>query len=182
MAGDAALMGMKVHIGIILPVLWTTRDSMATAADTIALVRLRTYAGLDTKDRPFGSYAPYSQKPLYVAFKGARLKPKGGRKTKSGKSMFFQGGYKEYKEKSRRRRTKGGVNQTAEIDLTLSGALMNNLVTTSATKTSFTIGLSGAVKSYGYYVNARRPFIGLSASDRVKVTNAVAARIRKKLS
>ena len=175
-------MGMKVQIGIILPVIWTTRDSMATAADTIALVRLRTYAGLDTQDRPFDSYAPYSQTPIYISMRGARLKPKGGRKTKSGKSMFFQGGYREYKQKSRRRRTKGGANQTAEIDLTLSGALMNNLVTTSATKTSFTIGLSGAVRSYGYYVNARRPFIGLSASDRRKVTDAVAARIRKRLS
>jgi len=175
-------MGMKVQIGIILPVIWTTRDSMATAADTIALVRLRTYAGLDIQDRAFSSYAPYSETPIYVSLKGARLKPKGGRKTKSGKSMFFQGGYREYKQKSRRRRTKGGANQTAEIDLTLSGALMNNLVTTSATKTSFTIGLSGAVRSYGYYVNARRPFIGLSSSDQRKLTDAIAARIRKKLS
>jgi len=169
-------MGSRVRVKLSIPELWSARDSMVAAADTIALVRLRTYAGKDTQDRPFTGY---STKPIWVGFKGARLTPKGGRKTRKG--MAFPGGYREYKLKSRRRTT-GGANQTAEVDLTLSGALLNNLVTIKATRTSFTIGLSSAVRHYGYYVNARRSFIGLSSSDQRKLTDAIAARIRKKLS
>jgi len=169
-------MGSRVTISVQIPEIWTERDSQITALDTIALIRFRVYAGKDTKDRPFKGY---STKPIYVSKRGARLTPKGGRRTKKG--MFFEGGYQEYKQKSRRR-VSGGSNQTAEVDLTLSGALMNNLVMTDSTKTSFTIGLSSAVKHYGYYVHEDRPFIGLSASDQRKLTDAVAARIRKKLS
>lgn len=169
-------MGARVRVNLSIPALWSVRDSMASAADTIALVRLRTYAGKDTQDRPFTGY---SVKPIWVGFKGARLTPKGGKKTPKG--MRFEGGYREYKQKSRLRTT-GGANQTAEVDLTLSGALMNNLVTTKATKTSYTIGLSSAVRHYGYFVNEKRPFIGLSKTDQRKLTDAIAARIRERLS
>lgn len=169
-------MGARVTISIQIPELWTERDSQVTALDAIALIRSRVYTGKDTKDRPFKGY---STKPIYVSKRGARLTPKGGRRTKKG--MFFAGGYQEYKQKSRRR-VSGGSNQTAEVDLTLSGALMNNLVMTDSSRTSFTIGLSSAVRGYGYFVHEERPFIGLSKSDQRKLTDAIAARIRKKLS
>ncbi len=169
-------MGSRVTISIQITKIWTERDSQITALDTIALVRSRVYTGKDTEDRPFKGY---STKPIYISKKGARLTPKGGRRTPKG--MFFEGGYRDYKQKSRRR-VSGGANQTAEVDLTLSGALMNNLIMTNATRTSYTIGLSSAVKSYGYYVNEDRSFIGLSPSDERKLTNTIAARIRKKLS
>jgi len=182
-------MGARVTIELSIPELWTVKDSRITALDTIAIIRSRVYSGKDTRDRDFASYADYSTKPIYVQRKGARLKPKGGRtkrlkavgRKRTMKTMYFAGGYKEYKQKSRRR-VKGGQNQTAEVDLTLSGALMNNLITTQVDKTGFTIGLSPAVQSYGYHVNVKRPFMGLSPFDQNKLQRAVSARIRQKLS
>jgi hypothetical protein len=168
-------MATKVKVSITIPELWTVRDSQITALDTIALVRSRVYAGKDTNDR---SFKGYSERPIYISYQ-ANLPPKGGEKTPKG--VYYKGGYREYKQKSRRY-TPGGKNQTAEVDLTLSGALMNNLITTNATKTSYTIGLSSKVQSYGYDVNRDRSFIGLSPSDQRKLTNAIAARMRKKLS
>jgi len=168
-------MASKVKVSITIPELWTVRDSQITALDTIALVRSRVYAGKDTSDRPFKEY---SERPIYISYQ-ANLPPKGGEKTPKG--VYYEGGYREYKRKSRRY-TPGGKNQTAEVDLTLSGALINNLITTNATKTSYTIGLSSKVQSYGYDVHRDRPFIGLSNSDQRKLTNAIAARMRKKLS
>jgi hypothetical protein len=169
-------MATRITVSLSIPEIWSVKDSQVTALDTVALVRSRVYQGKKTNDRPFKEY---STEPIYISRKGARLRPKGGRKTPKG--MFFAGGYAEYKEKSRRR-VKSGKNQSAEVDLTLSGALMNNLITTNATKTGFTIGLSSAVQSYGYYVHEKRPFIGLSPSDQRKLTDAIAARMRKKLS
>ena len=160
-----------------LPAIWTAADSQATALDTVALIKRRIYRGLDSSGRPF---LTYSTKPIYVPKKGARLKPKGGRKTKGGRSIYYAGGYAEYKQASRRR-VAGGSNQTAEVDLTLSGALVNNIQPLQATRTGYVIGPTSAVRGYGYYVNARRPFIGLSPDDVRMLTAAVAARIRKKL-
>ena len=168
-------MAMKVKLDLTIPQIWSAQDSMIASADTIALVRLRTYSGKDTSDKPL---AKYSTRPIYVE-KDAPLEPRGGVQTERG--MYFKGGYREYKMKSRRY-TAGGRNQTAEVDLTLSGALMNNLITTKATKSGYTIGLSSAVKDYGYRVNARRSFIGLSPTDQTKLTAAIASRIRKKLA
>ncbi len=179
-------MATRITVSLSIPELWTEKDSRITALDTIAMIRSRVYSGRDTKDQPF---AGYSTRPIYISRKGARLKPKGGRtkrlkavgRKRAMKTMYFAGGYKEYKQKSRRR-VKGGQNQTAEVDLTLSGALMNNIVTTQVSKTGFTIGLSSAVNSYGYYVNLKRPFMGLSPLDQAQLQRAVSARIRKKLS
>ena len=179
-------MGARITIEISIPKLWTVQDSRITALDTIAIIRSRVYSGKDTQDHPF---AGYSTRPIYISRKGARLKPKGGRtkrlkaigRKRAMKTMYFEGGYKEYKQKSRER-VEGGKNQTAEVDLTLSGALMNNLVPTEVHKTGFTIGLSPAVQSYGYHVNVKRPFLGLSPYDQNNLRRAVSARIRQKLS
>ena len=43
------------------------------------------------------------------------LSPKGGRPSRTGKSVFYQGGYRQYKEESRRRGGPGG--DSAEVDL-----------------------------------------------------------------
>lgn len=168
-------MASRVTISIQIPELWTIKDSQITALDTIALIRSRVYAGKDTNDHPFKEY---SERPIYISYR-ANLPPKGGEQTPKG--VYYKGGYREYKRKSRRY-TPGGKNQTAEVDLTLSGNLMNNLITTNATRTSYAIGLSSKVRSYGYDVHRERPFIGLSKSDQRVLTNAIAARMRKKLS
>jgi len=160
-----------------IPALWSKRDSAQTALDTIALIKRRIYQGIDDDGRRFKGY---STKPMYVAKRGARLSPKGGRPSRTGKSVFYEGGYRQYKNESRRR-VQGGSNQTAEVDLTLSGALINNIVPTSVKREAFSIGLSPAVRHYGYYVDAKRGFIGLTDREVVILSNAIAARIRKKL-
>ena len=63
----------------------------------------------------------------------------------------------------------------------LSGQLMNNLVVLEADRNSFKIGLTKQVKSYGYYVNEERPFIGLTKDDIKNLTEAVAFNIAEKL-
>ena len=90
---DAALMAMKVTLDLTIPQIWSAQDSMITSADTIALVRLRTYSGKDTRDKPF---AKYSTRPIYVE-KTLPLEPRGGVQTERG--MYFKGGYREYKMK-----------------------------------------------------------------------------------
>ncbi len=170
-------MSASVRIKLEIPELWSARDSLVMSSDTIALVRIRTYQGKDTADK---SFKKYSRSPLYISKRGARLQPKGGRVARGGRSVYYAEGYWQYKHQSRRRQG-GGASQTAEVDLTLSGALLNNIVTTSATKHGYTVGLSNAVRHYGYTVNDDRPFIGLSPKDRRTLTDAVAARIRTKL-
>ena len=163
--------------------LWTERDTKRLALNTLASIKRRTMQGKDADGKPF---AEYSEKPLYVAFKGARLKPKGyTRKSRTGKSAFYQGGYREYKEKSRKRaerRAKSMPNEmTSEVDLVLSGSLMANFIPLKVTKTRFTLGLGSPVQSYGYYVNEKRRFIGLSPKEVDQLTKVVALEIQNKL-
>jgi hypothetical protein len=88
-----------------------------------------------------GKFKEYSREPMYIAYKGARLKPKGGtRVSRTGASIYYAGGYQQYKHDSRKRQ--GGQGKTAEVDLVLSGQLMNNLVVLEATNTRFRIGLT----------------------------------------
>ena len=159
-----------------VPSIWTAADSQMTALDTVALIKRRIYRGIDANGRPFFKY---STRPIYIPKKGARLKPKGGRRSRTGRSVYYAGGYAEYKRLSRRR-VAGGANQTAEVDLTLSGALVNNIQPLQVSRSGYTIGLTPAVRGYGYYVNERRPYLGLSPNDVRVLTDAVAARIRKK--
>lgn len=169
---------MPAKINIKVPrTLWTAQDSMRLASNTLAAIKLRTSEGIDANDDQFDDY---SQKPIYVAKKGARLAPKGGRPSRTGQSVYYAGGYEQYKEDSRRRGRKGN-NDSAQVDLVLSGQLMNNLVIKEATATGFTIGLTKHVQSYGYHVNDKREFLGLTKKDVDVLTEAVAIEVRKKL-
>ena len=166
---------MPAKVNIKVPrSLWTARDTQRLAMNTLASIKLRTSRGLDANGRPFQRY---STKPLYVAKRGARLSPKGGRPSRTGKSVFYQGGYRQYKEESRRR---GGGGDSAEVDLVLSGNMMNNLVIKEATPTGFTIGLTDHAQ-YGYKVNMIREFLGLSPKDVEILVEAVEIEIRKKV-
>ena len=159
--------------------LWTKKDTMSLAMNTLASIKLRTSKGLDADGNPFDSY---SVKPIYIPIgkgTGARLKPKGGRVSRTGKSVFYAGGYEEYKHKSRKR---GSPNDSAEVDLVLSGSLMNNLVVLNAEQTKFTIGLTSHVQYYGYYVNEKREFIGLSDKDVEILFQTVRAEIANKIN
>ena len=153
--------------------IWTRADTLRLAQDTLASIKLRTSRGLDADGIAFDDY---SEKRIYIPLNkgtGARLKPKGGVLTKSRKSMRFDEGYREYKKKSRKR---GSSTDSAEVDLVLSGALMNNLIVLEASINRFVIGLTNHVKYYGYAVNEQREYLGLSEQD-VEILVAVVQQV-----
>lgn len=155
------------------PVIWSTQNNQVHALNSIALIKRRTMKGIDAKGNAFKRY---STKGLYISLKGARLKPKGGRLSRSGKSMYFAGGYKEYKQKSRL-----GNIQTAEVDLVLSGILMNSIQVLNSTRSSYTIGLASQSRSYGYHVNKKREFLGLTRQEQEIIVEAAAIDMRRNL-
>ena len=166
---------MAAKIKLNLPrSLWTAQDSLKVALNTLASIKLRTGKGLDANGEPF---KPYSTNPIYVAKRGARLKPKGGRPSRTGKSIYYEGGYQQYKNQSRRR---GQSTDSAEVDLVLSGNMMNNLVVKEATASGFTIGLTKHAQ-YGFAVNETREFIGLSPDDVEVLMDSAEAELRRKL-
>ena len=165
---------MPTKVNLNLPSsLWTAKDSARLASDTLASIKLRTTRGIDANGQKFDGY---STEPIYVAKRGARLAPKGGEPTPSGQSVYYEGGYKQYKHDSRRRSTLAG---TAEVDLVLSGNMMNNLVVKEATAKGFTIGLTRHA-GYAYYVNEKREFLGLTSQDIDIITRAVTIELRRK--
>jgi len=169
---------MRVKIDLKLPSnLWTAKDTLVLAQNTVASIKLRTSKGIDATGVSFDNY---STKPIYVAFKGARLKPKGGRPSRTNKSIYYARGYRQYKQESRRR-TPGGEGQSAEVDIVLSGQLMNNLVVLEATRDQFKIGLTKHVKSYGYHVNDKREYIGLTDDEVDVLVDAIALDLSEKL-
>jgi hypothetical protein len=154
---------------------WTAKDSARLANDTLASIKLRTSKGIDANGEAFKAY---SQEPIYVSKRGARLKPKGGQASRTGQSIYYEGGYQQYKHDSRRRSSLAG---SADVDLVLSGNMMNNLVVKKATNRGFSIGLTNKA-GYGYYVNIDREFLGLSEDDVNILIEAVSIELGKKLT
>ena len=166
---------MATRVTLNLPrSLWSAQDTARLAANTLAAVKLRTSQGIDANGKPFDGYSTTS---IYVAKKGARLSPKGGRPSRTGKSIFYAGGYQQYKRDSRRR---GGAGDSAEVDLVLSGNMLNNFVILEATANRFRLGLTQNAQ-YGYFVNAEREFIGLTDDDVNVLVQAVTLDIQRKL-
>lgn len=166
---------MKATISLNLPPLNLTKTMMkGIAQDILAIIKIRIYKGLDYN---LSKFKAYSTKPIYIGYKSTtykRLKPKRG--VKKPNSMFFAGGYAEYKEKSRKR-SNAIEGQTASIDLTLSGMMMQNFVVLDATNTKFTIGLLPPVQDYGYAVNKDRGFIGLADKEVDQLVQIVKANL-----
>jgi len=164
---------VTVNPRLRVPTIWTAQNNQVNALNTIALIKMRTMRGVSSKGAKFKKY---STKKIYISLKGARLKPKGGRLSRTGKSMYFEGGYREYKKKSRL-----GNIQTAEVDLTLSGVLMNSIQVKSSTATSYTIGLARQGLPYGQYVNQKRPFMGLLKKEQEIIVKAAAKDMKRNL-
>ena len=166
---------MKATLSLNLPIINTTKPMMMSIAqDIMAIIKVRIYKGLDFNLTKFKAY---STKPIYINYKSTtykRLKPKGG--IKKPKSMYFAGGYAEYKEKSRKR-SNSIEGQTAAVDLTLSGMMLQNFVVLDATNTKFTIGLLPPVQDYGYAVNQTRGFIGLADKEVDQLIQIVKANL-----
>lgn len=111
------------------PELITERDLEAAASSGLALMKVRIQSGRRSDGMPF---APYSTKPIYIPLSGVGTgnplaKPRGGRVTKGTrfvhpkaaakaeatgtkaktqkrepKTMYFEGGYAEFREKNGR--------------------------------------------------------------------------------
>lgn len=159
--------------------LWTERDTKRLALNTLASIKRRTMQGTDADGKPFKEY---SERPIYIDFQGARLKPKGyTRKSEDGKSAYYEGGYREYKNKSRKRSKRPATKMTSDVDLVLSGSMLANFVPLKVSKTSFILGLAAPVRSYGYDVNKTRRFIGLSQPEVDQMTKVIALEIKQKL-
>lgn len=166
---------MSAKVKLNLPSsLWTAKDSAKLALNTLAAIKLRTSRGIDANGQPF---TDYSTKPIYISYRGARLKPKGGRVSRTGQSVYYENGYEQYKQESRRH----GAGSSALVDLVASGILMNNLMVLQATEDFFIIGLTQQVRHYGYDVNARREFLGLSPQDVDVLVSAVELELAKKI-
>lgn len=165
---------MSSKVTLNLPrVLWSAKDTLRLAQNSLASIKLRTSKGIDANGIPFKGY---SKNAIYVSKRGARLKPKGGRPSRTGRSIFYAGGYKQYKHDSRQR-SKG---DSAEVDLVLSGNMLNNLVIKEATVDRFVIGLTQHAQ-YGYAVNEDRKFLGLTTKDQEILVKAVGIELRKRL-
>jgi len=166
-------MGAKVKLNLPKS-LWTAEDSLRLASNTLAQVKIRTGKGIDANGQLFKDY---STTPLYVSKKGARLAPKGGRPSRTGRSVYYKEGYKQYKDESRRR---GGAGDSAEVDLVLSGNMLNNFVVLEASENGFVLGLTNKAQ-YGYYVNDKREFIGLTEDEADILVKAVEIDLRSKM-
>lgn len=159
----------------------TPQMMRAVALDTIVLIRERTVSGLDVNGRPF---KPYSTKPLYVP-KSRFPRPRGGQP--AGKSVFYQGGYKEYKQLSRMpgevgpRANPKAKGPTAEVDLTLTGLMLNSIQATKMLPTGYILEVIGKAAQYAGFVNAKREFMGLTNSERKIVVELFDQEIAKKL-
>lgn len=165
-------MSISVRINLNLPShILSVRQLQGVALNTVASIKLRTSKGIDAHGKKFKKY---STKPLYVPLRGHGLKPLGGRKSRTGQSVFYQKGYAEYKARSKRV-------QSALVDLINSGNMLNNLVVLNVTQSGFRIGLTKHVASYGYDVNAEREFLGLTQQDQQRLTEALADDIRRSL-
>jgi len=167
-------MGAKVKLNLPSS-LWTAKDSARLGADTLAAIKLRTSKGIDANGKPFNGY---SKRPLYVSYRGARLKPKGGRVSRTGQSVYYKGGYDQYKRESRQH----DEDSSALVDLVLSGTLMNNLVLLRADAQRFVIGLTQHVRYYGYDVNNDREYLGLSPKDVEILVKAVQINLARKIT
>lgn len=146
------------------------RTTMAALGQlATATINLRIRDGQSTEGKRF---KPYSTRKITIRLDSgtaARLKPKGGRLSRSGDSMVFDGGYAEYKKLSR----KGGI-VGHEVDLTLSGSMLRRLGVKSTTKDSVEVGVSHESATYAGAVDKERPFLSISERELDELADEIA--------
>ncbi len=157
----------------------TEKDMRRLGQGIVVTIKTRTLRGLDKRGNPF---KPYSRRPIYVAKRHARLAPKGGRPSRTGKSIYYAGGYAEYKRTSRRLSVPTDGSATAEVDLILSGQLMGSIHVSRATPTSVRISTGAREALYGVHVNNVRRFMGISRKDREQMSADIEAIVERRLS
>ena len=158
---------------------WTSRDMDELAQAQVSALVVRTFQqgkGIDGR-----KFKKYSTTPMSVSKRFARLAPKGGRRSRTGKSVYYEGGYRQYKKESRTGGVKSGRSPANAVDLTLSGQMMRSFKVLRHNSRRATIGLTGHARIYGAYVNKSRPWIGLSRNDRKYLKRVFRRMLKDKL-
>ena len=142
-----------------------------------SLVQRTFFEGLDVTD---SGMKAYSTKPVVIysaSETGRRLKPKGGTPWKGRRGpnkgrvvgRFYEDGYKQYKEQSRK-----GLNQrSVEVDLILSGQLSRSIGVQAISKTGVTITPRGAAVAYAGATNDKRNWWGISPRNNADLVAAL---------
>ena len=147
------------------------KRGMTTLGNTVvALIRRRTQQGIDADGDRF---IPYSTRPIYISRSrgtGARLAPKGGRPSRTGASVYYAGGYAEYKRLS---------TGSGDVNLTLSGQLMRSIRVAKASARKVVVQAGGSAIKYAGGVNSRRPFMGVTPDEVGVLEKVLDAEIRR---
>ena len=134
---------------------WRSVDMRALAQFAMARVTIRVFDEKKAVDgRSLTDHKPYSTKPIYID-KNARPVPRGGRATE--KSMYFEGGYREYKAKR---------HGSSEVSFIGSGDLRRGIHLSRIENDSASMAMSNTSKIYGLALNEDRPWWGFSDEDR----------------
>jgi len=147
---------------------WNRAAMRALAVTMQGAVALRAFQrGEDVDDRKFDEY---STTPAYIGGETAkRLRPSGGRPSRTGRSVFYAGGYRQYKLQSTGR---------AFVNLTLSGQLRRSFRVKRVSAARALIGTTGQPSIYNQGVQERRPWVGISPRDRRLMVAEVSRLVR----
>lgn len=125
-------------------------------------------------------FKPYSTKPITILFTSEtarRLKPKGGVPVKNAEGLIvgrhYPGGYAQYKRES---------TGYAKVTLTLSGELRRNIRVIRTTDNEAVVGIGQSAAMYGHYVDAKRPFIGLTKAEAGSMLDAAVQAVFNRLN
>ncbi len=137
---------------------WRTVDMRKLAQFAMARVTARVFDEKKAVDgRSLTDHKPYSTKPIYID-KNARPVPRGGRATE--KSMYFEGGYREYKAKR---------HGSSEVSFKGSGDLRRGIHLSRIENDGASIRMSNDSFEYGLFLNETRPWWGFSDEDRMHI-------------
>ena len=142
-----------------------------------SLVQRTFFEGLDVADNGMKAYSTDAVVVYNASETARRLKPKGGTpyKGKRGPNKgrvvgrFYEDGYAQYKEQSRK-----GLNQrSVEVDLILSGQLSRSIAVQAISKTGVTITPRGAAVAYAGATNDKRNWWGISPRNNADLIAAL---------
>lgn len=179
----SADVGVKVKIDLSrFPSRLIDEAAMKDIAEQLraSITQRAFFEGLDVKDATFDDYSKTARVVYFASETARRLKPRGGtpwkgrRGPRKGETVgrFYEGGYRQYKEESR----KGLREASVEVDLILSGQLSRSLRVVRTTSTQARIEVRGSATAYAQGVNQKREWLGVSPRN-VEDLNAVLPEI-----
>lgn len=147
---------------------WAMRQ-VAQVAQAAIVARVFT-RGLDALDRAF---KPYSRKPISVSATGRtarRTSLKGGRRSKSGKTIYYDGGWHELHEAN---------TGSSKVNLTLSGETMRSFEAIAQDATTAVLAFDGEGRLIARWLEeGGRQILPLSPNDRLIVSQSLPSIIK----